>query len=344
MLILPPYLRGGVAVGGSSGFSPQSGYSLSGTIGHGNSVTLTKSGGGFGTGPSLILDDRVSNIAAYSGFTEGTQIPFGGAYVYADGVASDLVLYSEENLRHSNQTANYKISSEGAGGTSGTVGWPNLFGGLNPPDGQDKIFCRCWIRRNTTGTGGTSESSKVFRVWDLSSGTGTRVSMGRLAGDGLTVNNTNPGTAVGVGGFNMLSVGQWSLCECFVSLTQAIGWQDNNVKGPYNGAVKDQGSSSLAKGYNMALCGWDGGGGDFTHAEWQLSDIYVANSLARVTVSDNSDWASVTNVQEIQLVTSWSDTSITFDMLFGQFGSSVSGKHVHVHPEDGSHLYAGSFA
>jgi len=55
--------------GGSSGFTPVAGYSYSGTFGNGSSdFTLTKSGGGFGTGPNIAL------WAPFRGGTPGADV------------------------------------------------------------------------------------------------------------------------------------------------------------------------------------------------------------------------------------------------------------------------------
>jgi len=59
--------------GGGSGFSPVAGYSYSGTFGNGSTdFTLTKSGGGFGTGPTIALfaDFRGGTVNADVGLSQ----------------------------------------------------------------------------------------------------------------------------------------------------------------------------------------------------------------------------------------------------------------------------------
>lgn len=327
--------------GGAAGFTPESGFTLTGTIGHGNSLTLTKSGGGFGSGPSLILDDRVSNIAQYASLNEGDTIPEGSSNLYdANGFFAEernAVKYSELNLRHSNQAANYKFADRG------TLQWPMKFGGDTPPSDQTKIFVSFWMRRVSAGSG-SGGSNKIIRVWDDEPGGGTRISYGDLAGARITAFNDNPGINEPEGDGILPTLNTWHLLQLYVSQTQVVGYVDGGIgTATYTGTVKDQ--DFLSVGYNAKLIGWDVSTGSSPLFNAHFGDIYIANSRARLVIANNATWSSVTNGQEVQIPDEdgWADGQIDFTMLFGQFGSSLSGKYLFVIKEDETALRAGQF-
>lgn len=323
--------------GAVDGFQPEEGFCLIGTsIGHGERVTLTLEGGGFGSGPSKVLDDRVSNISAYSSLGEGDRIPTAGDAPWSGNtpLGDGEVQFSQLNLRHARQTANYKFSG------AGTLEFPKALGGSDPPDGQDAIYGRVWLRRNTTGTGGGNQSSKVFRGWDDGDGTGTRISWGT---ENMTIFRGSPFMDEGAWpAVEMPAVGNWKLFEIFIdSGNGAIRAYQNGAAGAsFDGSFKDSNFTNV--GMNFKIVGFDIGGADPLFASWQMSDIYVADSRARVLIVDEADFGDVATGQEIQVCKSWANGSITFYLNLGQF-STLSGKHLYVITAADEKLYVGQF-
>jgi hypothetical protein len=320
-------------------FIPNSGFALTGTPGQGNRLVISRTSGSFGTGPttSRIVDDYDAAVTyALDGLSDGNSIPVNlSRHPFTQNTpleGPNLVKYSTALPRHSRQGANYRFVPRG------TLEWPRVLGGQSPPDGQDILCGQMWIRRNTAGSAGGSQSNKYMRAWDSNNNDGTRISHGT---ENLTVVNTDG--LNNTSGFERFpTVGIWDLHEVLIEPTRVRSYINGSLYGSFTGTYKDSGFPNL--GMNFKLFGFDTGGNSPMSAQFQMSDIYGADSIACLFMSDSSTWSAVTNNRETQPCkgAGWGAQAIEFDHRIGQFASH-SGKYLYARLASGTVEQLGRF-
>lgn len=184
------YTKGGLLVVSSGGQIADSGggggnivnfspFTTTGTVGNGNTLTITRSSGtfaakSFGSGAPQLFDTvdkqyvNGVNQDAYNGFADGTDIAH---LIYARQTSDfsgqtgvQMRYYTSRSLRTSFDTALYASLNMGANGKSSVSRppWPGAYGTQN----NQTLYASFWGRCSAPlqGAGGGDSSCKIFRV------------------------------------------------------------------------------------------------------------------------------------------------------------------------------------
>jgi hypothetical protein len=355
-----------------AGFVPAPGFSLAGSMSNGSTLTITKSGGGFGTKPydakpllwmpfdtsatpsslGRVTSGLISGHFAYSasGGSDG-----GGCYV---GDASDGVGMNTWVVR---------LASDAW--TGSTYDWNSY--------GQ-----RTYVYRKAKKTFGHYDSNddstkniKILRIWNTNNTYPDiyfAISNGRFGAEGLhspyedytmsyavrssadgianawyveefQIKNNSDGVTADAD-FRWYVNGSGPLCQF-----PNTSWLENTLS--FKNASGDANDGRIRWMYAVHYVvegeppGWvPTPAGNRYYAD----DVYVDDSWCRVMVSDETSWPTSagtgagTSTREIQIPTAWSDTSVSFVLRQGQH-ASLSGKTLYVVVADGTALKVGSF-
>ena len=326
--------------GGGVGIS-----SITGTPSDG--ATITVNGGSFGTmgGDALYFaygDEFTSGAINNRNVTLGTT----GTYVI--GIGSDTtaahLLYSTENPRTGRSASMRRRHFDGSG-----VYRAGGFGPSNVHESQ--LFFSFW--RHATYPYTWVAASKNYKLYYVvsngrhsSSGgnevpqpilhvpaNGNSIYMGaNLSGSDPNVNNNQGWNAVN-------SFGTWQRYDNWVKMSADYGVQDGEIDVWRDGVlgitdhtfswfgVRADWVTKPTHFEDVRLGYMDQGMNDFIV---DISDLYVANTRARVVIGDASAW-SLTTHTEIQLArnSNWSDSSIS-SVIFN-YGSFTSGQTVYLY-------------
>jgi hypothetical protein len=323
---------------GASTFIPASGFSLSGTIADGQTVTLTKSGGGFGTKPN--------------GAKPLYWWPF-----ESDANPSSL----SRNTTNPSGTANGAISSSlVAPGSASAWRWDlalassNVF--LGVPFTSDSLYV--WVKRYYDFDFSTlpTFNLKPFRMYDASEN--QDVLCGLQGAEGTNGNPryiADPTESYAHWGGNAFTGHAWRMEEWIYqagSLNVTDGRLDHVLNGRY--------AFTPGSGFLMRTTAWPNkyvtlyldqhsDASSLANAPMYLDSYYVDDSWCRVLISDEPAWQVTTQpagkacAREIQIPTAWSDTSISLVLRRGSHTSLV-GKHLYVILGDGTPLAVGAFS
>lgn len=311
--------------GGSDGFTPVSGYSLSGTFADGETVTLT--GSGFGApaqAPPRIfhaIDFTLINGVEsdrYSDVTSGSAVPTGSGRLWGNNAGDQIGLFTTGE-RYGNRSRVYRSF-----GTNENIFFDlssgTIYGDL---DEVGLCYYGTWRARfswQVPSSGGSTTHGKFCRVWDAwgSVGSGsdppTRISWTNAQVtpqiDGPPVTASNVRTTP--------RQGEWDRFEFFLRKNGA----DEILRAWHNGTLKhdlDETATSVgggvisdqSVGIAPRLIGFDpdGGatGGWTTGETLSLADFWLDNKFERFEIWNSASRAAST-VIEPQPALEWADT------------------------------------
>jgi len=276
--------------------------SVSGIMGHSQSVTITGSGFGTKSSAAPFLWDTVDNISVYSGVSNGQTIPTGGSYPWPGNYNDALKMETADTMRHANSSKMYKSVNN----LKGAFLEKNL--PTNPSTGL--IYVSWWWKPYTSPVGG-NHSSKFLSLSDQSDIPGKTFSWTQMH-NYVYINGCGPGYWKDWSG----NVNQWNFHEAIMITSQKKYYLY------VNGSLLTNADWSECSGsisYNQVnAIGWDGGGSYPPQLTTWMDDIYVDNTLARVMIGNASTLAASTH-REMQIPSEWSDSSIRVKVNQGSF-------------------------
>ena len=274
--------------------------SVSGTVTHGSSITISGESFGSKTTAAPFLWDTVDNTT-YSGISDGETIPVGVGYPWKQNNQNTMKMETTDAMRHSNSSKMYK--SSGIIGDFTDTPLPN-----NPSTGT--IYISWWWMPNSDPVAG-SHSSKFLRLSDQSDSINKTFSWTQMHNYTYILGsycNTEwedwPGNVNG-----------WNLHEVIMSTSKKMYYIY------VNGGLLSSGdwSGCASASYNEIWgIGWDGGGADPPSLTAWMDDIYADNTLSRAVVGNASTYDSSTH-REMQIPSAWSNGSISITVNQGSF-------------------------
>lgn len=288
--------------------------SVSGSLDHNRSVTI--SGSGFGSKPQAapFLWDTVDNIAAYGGIANGQAIPVGSGYPW---VANRQMVM---NL------------TEGRGGSKAYKGINTIKGGLDGRalgESPSHLYVSWWWKPSANPNlpfGG--HSSKFLRLSNSANLVNKTFSWTQMQ----SYVYDNPNYLANIWADYPGTVNQWNFHEV---------WFDNNSRRftvRVNGsALINNASWSGGSGFNMNMLwgiGWDGGGASPPALTTWMDDIYYDGTLSRVMIGNASTYERSTRL-EMQIPLSWSPTGINISVNIGGFENNQQA-YLYVFDENGN--------
>lgn len=337
---------------GASGFTPDAGITASGTFTDGQSVTLTKSAGGFGTKPGgakakywLPLESDFSTDTTYC----RTAVTF--------------TPYSTNSISTTNKPANAAGASwqtvsvaESGTGTFVTNDPPFTFATQSPS--QLYLYYESYEVANFANAG----TDKILRVYPTA-GSGAGQPDGYLTADSrnggidgthaVFFEQSGDEDFLNDGWCNMLTnSGNWIACE-FLYKDSTPSTQDG-VASFIRNAVYGYSPSRLWTTRTVSTAIGSLYFNEYEHLDSNFAGIngyhamLVDDSWCRVFVSTESTYAqgtntAVQNYRAICLPTAWSDTSITLTLRKGQ-SSSLSGQYLWSVTNSGTAIRLGQFS
>jgi hypothetical protein len=339
-------------VGRFKSFADQVGTTVtwSGTLTH--QTELVISGTNFGVGPSHWWYDNIDNISGYAGYANGANVPRGVAYVDVGGESTapgspTSMLFSTVNPRTAYSTRHYRLGTViGGAYTDGALDGIIAMGGQNPGPEYSRMFARIFVRCSQKPP---YEEIKWFRFWAPDD----QHRITSIVCNGMGYNLDPAHTAGRKFGGHQPDSNVWTVIETWVDCPE--GSNAGHIKPMMANSVRSTASAGsnevfnawrdvTGRGIRMAVIGYDTGS---TPAPpllpiVEIGEIYTATSLARIMITDNAVWNSVTNGQEVCIPVSWTGTQIRVKANFGQW-SNLSGKHLHLIKDDGTTQYLGRF-
>jgi len=270
---------------------------IDGEILDGNTVTL--SGSSFTDATATpYLYDRVDNQPDLLNLNDGSVVPENkGPWTHNTSQWGNRVTISKSgDLRSANSKAVY------FGSVKSYLGWP-----ASMKESKNRsLYASWWFNPSQRADNGGS--NKFVRVWDESSGEGTRISWTQMhmTYDGVSGSSqTNWGTT-------QPTPNLWNRMEIFVDS------DDNSITTWLNGnvthKVTDFNKRGSSKGLTIALVGFDPSiNENYKNLNFRMTDIYISPNIARVEISDSPTW-DLRNHREIQEVKSWSNNRIQIDL------------------------------
>jgi hypothetical protein len=290
---------------------PASISSTSGSITDGQNITV--SGSDFGTGPTVHKWDDFDNGIDGNVISNGWEVPQSPTYepVYDD----------QNNRSGSSLSVHAPVGTEDLVYAHGAT--------LSP------VFVTFWIYRDTSGV----TNNKWFRIWNDYHAITPKLTAIEQWGTGANMVNIASATEYVMTSQQITPFSQttWERMEVYVVESASPGGTfDGTADGTVfvwqqTGGVGNTFSKTLNKDGNQ-LTNSNGYSTHFeevvffdncegTSCETWADDIYIANSLARIEIGNNSSWASCTH-REIQIPTAWSGTSSNIIINQGAFGDT----------------------
>jgi hypothetical protein len=304
--------------------------SVSGTLSHGNNITLTGSGFGIKNPVEPVLWDSIDNQHSYSGLVEGQTIPTGDDYPWATNGNYDYVgslKYGISNPRILGKPY-YHTGMINATPPSyiGYLGFQDL-GEENPK----QLYINWWFRVNgnmASGSGGTS-STKLVRAWSDFTGQNGRISWCADQEAHYTWNGT---AVVPQGSWHHWGGVEdgitWNKLEFAVD-SNGIGSNAASFKSWTNGQpifnVANLGTPSESDSINyLYVLGFDPNyGNSLDNVFADFTEIYIDTTFARIDICNSSNWTAYPKHCEIQIPhTTWNDSTIQFTANLGSFNAS----------------------
>jgi hypothetical protein len=301
--------------GTSASFAAPSISSASGPVEHGQRITLT--GSGFGTKPQAapLLWDTVDNHYSAASVTNGATVD---TSVFREISNTSAIRFAKQSSW--SRTPLSSLSYQGTGNS--WLAHPAAAGGTNPPQSQRKLYISWWTRFSH-GPYENNASHKFVRIW-AGGDNDLRVSWTQRQ---LTVQNSNAGGTSALSrwaGDVWGAPGRWHLHEMWVDAdTGTIKiWVNGKIVHDFQSDDSRYLKRSHPTGLNLSLLGWNPSHGTFGTAQtFQMDDIVVDNTLARVVLSNASTWSQA-QVREYQPATSWSSSQISITANLGQLDKS----------------------
>lgn len=361
---------GGGDAGGGGSFAAEPGFSVSGTFAADQSITITKSGGGFGTKPNdpkpllwipfttSATPSALGRLSSYAETSEFTFQPTDGA----DG--NGRFASAPANGTDTNEWT-MRIDSDQSGATGTDF---NAYG--------SKLYINKRAKKNFGHLdGSTNRNIKNFRMWGRSDGGAIQspnfyfgLSLGRFNVEGLTdppasaisdytMDATTLADADGINGAwyqeemllkaNTDGASQdadfrW-LVNAGAPLVQFpnFTYQDNYLMTKQDSGYEHDGRMRVMYPVHYLVEGSDGWTPASAGSIYEVDDVYVDDSWAAVIVCDSSTYTDCT-YHEPQPPSAWADASITVTLQAGAM-ATFSGKHMFVRLDDASTLHVGQF-
>lgn len=283
---------------------------------------ITISGINFGAANATpLVWDTVDNQITVGQEIEGKKVPYSATNTWGENTHDDAwgsdILFTKK-IHKPGRSASY------SGGKRSDLGWPNAV----KDKGLKNIFVSWWFlpNKDPAGNGG---ANKFIRIWDESDGEHTRISWtSTLLGHGANSVRGNPSWGDWSG-----KNGEWNKLEIWVSTeTQTIkAWVNNKLIHDINDFKK----SKTTQGLNIYLIGFDPSiSANYPDFKFNLSDIYISPSIARVEISDKATWNDLDATREIQPIDSWKANSIELTLNIGSF-NSLADKFLYVIDNNG---------
>lgn len=322
---------------GAWAFVPESGYSISGTIEDMGSITITKTGGGFGTKPNgakpIFYAPFESGSGMSSTYSRNTSFP---------DLHSSFFL--DTSVKPDNATASGRFLA--------------TTGDARPWNGDVALgSTEYYVFMKVRYTHAQAENLKCVRVWPWNS-TGGSFIYTHSVGNQQAYFEGEGGSSTGSTyqweiGWNQNS---WDTVE-YIFRQSALNTANGIFNYIRNGALAypntqrwtsktSAASQDLIRLYLDQYTINSGGQPQGTQYVY-YSDLYVDDSLKRVFISPESSFnttvgESVTYQREICLPTEWSDTSITCTIRFGEH-DSLDGLNLYVMTDAYTALKIGHF-
>ncbi|MGF2685366.1 hypothetical protein ACQUWM_02590 [Marinobacter sp. DUT-3] len=289
---------------------------VSGSLEHGSSIEITGTGFGSATPERTQVWDAVENQPDLMALPDDSVIPTDyGPWTHNGNPWSTPVRIEKESQgRHSNSKAHHR------GVTKSYLGWPANF----KDNANRSIYVSWWFKPygDIDAQGG---ANKLIRIWDDPNGKHTRISwtqelLGGYGGDASW--KGWQGTAH-----------QWNRLEIYVNSDAGTitTWTNGKIVHHVTDFVK----ADYDGGLTIGLVGFDPNYNDrYEGLRFDFDDIYASESLARVEISDQSEWDSAGNRKELQIPRLWSNDKLELTVNLGQFDAS-QGLYLYVVNDNG---------
>lgn len=277
-----------------------------------NNGSITISGTGFTNADAeTVLYDMVDNQSQYSTLKDGDAIQENNSpWTHTNVYGTPISISRSGDMRSSTSSAVYY------GESKSYLGWPSALEGQS----NRQIYMSWWYKPNQSVDNGGS--NKFARVWDLTDGTGTRISWTQMH---MTFNDTDSSSPDW--GTTQPSANSWNHLEIYVNADK--GAIETWLNGERTHNVTTYSKPNNSNGLNVALVGFDPSISDnYSNLKFRMTDIYVAKSQARVEISDSPTW-DPTSHRELLNITSWSERQISADLKLLGF-DSFSNLYVYV--------------
>lgn len=281
--------------------------------------------------PMMFWDDVATAFAA-SGLPDGAEVPAGADKLYG---ASSTVVASRFKYQRTSETRSGEAGVVyAATGHKPVLSYPNYNG---PARTFNKMYVSWWYKPSVS-PGAEGASNKFIRLWDNGNGYGTRISWTQMHMTCAVPADYKPEVSWGNWWDKGGVAGRWNRHEVEVDLSvpHVRTWV-NGVAGHNHPCVKsaDYANSPI----RIGLIGFDHGGyADNTHGydtmKTAMDDIYIANSPARVELSDSPTWSTASN-REVLPVKSWAPNRIELGQVRGVLKGAAK-LYVYVVAPDGS--------
>jgi hypothetical protein len=307
---------------------------ISGTLTHGSLVTITGSGFGTKTQAAPWRWDPIEGVNAYSGLTPGSPAPAGSGGYWEKNFGP--LKYGTNNQR-GKSTANLYTDS----GTNCPANEDNKKLGVMLPSSNTR-YVSFWIWHNVTLT---DQNAKLIRWWVASGDASNQITIqDSWATNGafwIIRRDDNNTTTCYDSGYSSPLIdwprpigGEWERVELYIKNESNMPTNNDGViqlKWTANGHIYthtvDPANFNCyvtSIGYqplNYFTFGFDKNcTGIQIPVEIRLDDIYIDNTRARVELGDAPTWDGCTH-REIQIPSSWSDSSISVALNQGSFGN-----------------------
>ncbi len=214
------------------------------------------------------------------------------------------------------------LPSDAFGGST-FLGKPHYNSGAAPL--FNKLYISWWYKPSMSPAV-EEASNKFLRVWDDGNGKGTRISWTQMHMDCSLYSPTEVHQVQwkGWGGV----VGEWNRQEAYAGLNvgQFRTWINGDMTHDF---ACEKSPAFPEKPLFVGVLGFDHGGYDdgrpkgYRNMKTRLDDIYIANSLARIEISDSPTWLAAKK-REVLPIKTWAPNKIEATMLKGVLGSATS--------------------
>lgn len=314
---------------------------MSGTLDHGETVTISGSGFGSKSPAAPYLWDN------FDSGTAGTKVttPLFGAY--ADGTDARENYYTSSTSWSGGQAMTWSSASDPTGHPGFHIRWSGTAGRYG-------FVSFKWKATSSEGSTYSAIHIKLIRLqsqsvnytsgvpnWDVGMDRGSTTFTG-------VANHGPPDPShdfyIGSAGSGSYSIGGWN--DSFLAMdVGTTGSANADLLGAMNGShYSATNKQILYPAYTvqglrgaLALAYVDEQGYDVTVT---LDDVYADNTLARVVLADEPVWTSTTE-RAMQIPSAWSSSSISFTVNTGPF-VSASTKYLYVFDSNGN--MSGSYA
>ncbi|WP_165855276.1 hypothetical protein [Marinobacter sp. JSM 1782161] len=299
----------------ASVFAAPSVNSVSGEFTNGGTITIQ--GSGFSNADAVtVLYDTVDNQSVYSALSDGAAISEDNSpWTHTNVYGTPISITRSGDMRSSDSSAVYY------GETKSYLGWPAALENQQ----NRKIYMSWWFKPNQRADSGGS--NKFARVWDLSDGTGTRISWTQMHMTFNDVNDTSPNWAT-----TQPNANEWNHLEMYVDADSGLIRTWLNGERKHNVTTFEKASNS--SGLSVGLVGFDPSiASNYGNLNFRMTDIYVSKSQARVEISDSPTW-DPTSHRELLKINSWDSGEIQAEMNLLGF-DSFANLYIYVVDENG---------